>query len=387
MATIDGFRKLLNSLIITSKVTGVEMWTAPGKFVPASYYLSFHVFVYFVGTIYTLRKYADDPVYMMKVLITLGIAVQLYIKIFVMHWKADGIKKFSEKIESDILEVYQNGSAEETAVLKRNGRYLFIILRILIIIAFCAGTSFGLYPLLVYYVTGEVIPLFLYELPFCDWRTTSGYVISMLFQVNLLVIGIVGSILSDFLFLMYVMYAIARADILIVHLRELEILLNDNETNEVILRQQWRQCMYDHQQSTEFLNNAEDYFGLMCLVQVVMGVFTICDGMVLVVLTDWYPPYCFMMVGFFELTIYFVIGHIAEVKIDEMYDTIISMPWYKLPVQHQKEFNLFLCRQQRPMMLTAYGFHPLNFEAYMSVLKRLYQFFVLILQYVGSNND
>uniref|UniRef100_A0A182NZ75 Odorant receptor n=1 Tax=Anopheles dirus TaxID=7168 RepID=A0A182NZ75_9DIPT len=125
------------------------------------------------------------------------------------------------------------------------------------------------------------------------------------------------------------------------------------------LRSEFSNCL--------FLNNAEECFGLMCLVHVAMGVFTICDSMLLVVLTDWYPPYCFMMVGFLELTIYFLIGHIAEVKIDEMYDTIISMPWYKLPVLHQKEFNLFLCRQQRPMMLTAYGFHPLNFEAYMSV--------------------
>ncbi|XP_053663389.1 uncharacterized protein LOC128712521 [Anopheles marshallii] len=85
---------------------------------------------------------------------------------------------------------------------------------------------------------------------------------------------------------------------------------------------------------------------------------------------------------FSELTAYFVVGHIIELKIDQMYDKVISMPWYKLPPKEQKEFCYLLSRQQRPLMLTAYGFHPMNFEAYMSVLRGLYQFFVMIMQYV-----
>ncbi|XP_053672143.1 odorant receptor 30a-like [Anopheles nili] len=83
-----------------------------------------------------------------------------------------------------------------------------------------------------------------------------------------------------------------------------------------------------------------------------------------------------------ELTIYFIVGHMVELKVDKMYDAIISMAWYKLPVVNQKEFSFLLSRQQRPMILTAYGFHPMNFEAYMSVLRGLYQFFVMIMQYV-----
>ena len=77
MANVVDFRKLMKSLIVCSKVAGVEMWTAPGKFTPASYYVSFHITVYFASTVWTLRKYIDDPIHMMKVLITLGTAVQV----------------------------------------------------------------------------------------------------------------------------------------------------------------------------------------------------------------------------------------------------------------------------------------------------------------------
>ncbi|XP_058122449.1 putative odorant receptor 83c [Anopheles ziemanni] len=99
--------------------------------------------------------------------------------------------------------------------------------------------------------------------------------------------------------------------------------------------------------------------------------------------TDWYAAYFFLLILFFQLTLYFLIGHYVELKVDEMYDTINSVPWYKLPVSNQKEFVFLLSRQQCPLTLMIYGFAPLNFTTYMTVLRGLYQFFVLIMQYVS----
>ncbi|XP_049301315.1 odorant receptor 30a-like [Anopheles funestus] len=356
MASVENFRQLLKPLIFYSKVLGVEMWTAPGKFLPASYYLSTQMAIYLISTITTVIKYRNDPLHLMKVLVTLGTAVQLYIKFFVGHFKANEVKQFTETVEHDILEKYQKGTKEEVAMLDRTGRYLWIIFRITSVICFIAGAAFALYPIFAYYTTGNVLPLLLYELPYYDFSTTAGYAVNMLFQLNLLVNGVLGVMLADIAYLIFAMYAMVVADILIVHLGELEAMLNDplkDDTKRSEVREKWVQCMYDHQQSTSFLNIIEDIFGLQCLAQVVMGVFTICDCMLLVAL------------------------------IDEMYHKIISMPWYKLPVKEQKEFCFLVSRQQRPMMLTAFGFHPMNFEAYMSVLKGLYQFFVMVMQYVG----
>ena len=77
MATVESFRQLLRPLIFYSKGVGVEIWTAPGKFVPASYYLSLHVAIYFSSTVFTLMKYSEDTLHMMKALITLGTCVQV----------------------------------------------------------------------------------------------------------------------------------------------------------------------------------------------------------------------------------------------------------------------------------------------------------------------
>ncbi|EAA43491.1 AGAP009707-PA [Anopheles gambiae str. PEST] len=386
MANVKDFRKLMKSLIVYSKVAGVELWTAPGKFTPASYYVSFHITVYFASTVWTLRKYIDDPIRMMKVLITLGTAVQLYIKFFVWHSKPQEVKLFTAELEQEVLKRYQDGSEEETAVLRHTGRILWIVYRIMSASYIFAAVAFGVYPAFYYFVTGVVMPLFVYELPFCDLSSSLGYAVTMCFQINLLVIGVLGAILSDFVFFMYAIYAMARTEISILHLGELENMLidpNKNEEHTEDIRRKWVQCMHDHQQSTSFFSTIENLFGLMCLAQVATEFLSICDAMLLVLLTDWYPTYSYLYVMFVQLSGYFVIGHLVEIKIDALYNKIISLPWYKLPVKEQKEFRFLMSRQQYPMMLTAYGFHPMNFEAYMSVLKRLYQFFVMLMQYVG----
>uniref|UniRef100_A0A182Y0K8 Uncharacterized protein n=1 Tax=Anopheles stephensi TaxID=30069 RepID=A0A182Y0K8_ANOST len=386
MATRGSFRELLKPLIFYSKLMGVEMWTAPGKFLPASCYLSVQMAIYLISTGFTVAKYRHDPLHMMKVLVTLGTALQLYVKFFVALTKGHDVKLLTEKIELEVLERYQNGTKEEIAVLERTGRYLWIIFRIMRPVCSSTAVAFMLYPLFAYFTTGERVPFLLYELPYYDCSTIPGYVLNMLFQLNLIINGVMGVILADFLYLLIAMYAMAAADIFMVHLDKLEIRLivplKDNKKRSDV-REMWVQCMYDHQLTTSLLSIAEDILGLQCLAQVMLGVFTICDCMLLVTLTDWYPTYCFFLVMFTELSIYFMVGNFVEHKIDEMYNKVISMPWYKLPVKEQKEFCFLMARQQRPMMLTAYGFHPMNFEAYMSVLKGLYQFFVMLTQYVG----
>uniref|UniRef100_A0A182WR18 Uncharacterized protein n=1 Tax=Anopheles minimus TaxID=112268 RepID=A0A182WR18_9DIPT len=385
MATAESYRQLLKPLILYSKVLGTEMWTAPGKLRPASYYLLTQILIYIISIIHTVIKYRDEPVHVMKVLVTLGTFLQLFAKFVVSLSKAKDVKQLTETIEQDVLQRYQKGTIEEVAVLYRNGRYLWFIFRFTRITCAAGAVAFALYPLFAYYTTNAVMPFFLHELPHFDYSTVKGYVVNMLLQLNLLLNGVMGLILADFVYLMYAMYAMVAADIFIIHLGDLEAMLNDpmkDGTKRSEIREKWLQCVYDHQKTTSILNTTEDIFGLQCLVQVVMGVLAICICMLLVMLTDWYPTHYFLMFIFTELTVYFIVGHIIELKIDEMYGRIISMPWYKLQVKEQKEFCFLVSRQQRPMMLTACGFHPMNFETYMTVLKGLYQFFVMIMQYV-----
>ncbi|XP_058065044.1 putative odorant receptor 83c [Anopheles bellator] len=385
MATLESYRNLRNHLILASKIVGVEIWTAPGKIKPASCIVIVQLFFYFGCNTFTVLKYRSDFIYVLKILITLGPAVQLFMKFVVYFWRVVDIKSYGEEIERELLDPYQTGSPEEVVVLTRAGRLLWRIFRLSVIMLGSTGVAFLLYPIFIYMTQGETVPLFLYEVPYYDLNSVKRYFLNLAFQFQLYVLGMFGLLLSDFVFIMYVMYAMARVNICIVHLRELETMLNDPlllATEMASVRCKWIQCMDDHRITTGLLNKIEELFGVMCFIQVVMGVFTVCDVLLLVALTDWYPVHMFLVAVFFELSALFVVGHFVELKVDELYDVIISTSWYRLPEEHHKEFGFLLFRQQRPLVLTMYGFAPVNFVSYSSVLKKLYQFFVLVMQYV-----
>uniref|UniRef100_A0A182X4Z3 Uncharacterized protein n=1 Tax=Anopheles quadriannulatus TaxID=34691 RepID=A0A182X4Z3_ANOQN len=88
MATVEDFRQLLKRLIFYSKGEGVA--------------------IHFTDTVFTLIKYSDDTLHMMKVLLTLGTCVQLYVKFIIAHKKASELKLLIDNIEQDFLQCYQN---------------------------------------------------------------------------------------------------------------------------------------------------------------------------------------------------------------------------------------------------------------------------------------
>uniref|UniRef100_A0A8W7NZN0 Odorant receptor n=1 Tax=Anopheles coluzzii TaxID=1518534 RepID=A0A8W7NZN0_ANOCL len=199
-----------------------------------------------------------------------GYWTTLYVKFIIGHKKASELKLLSDNIEQAILQRYENGKAEEIAVLQRTGRILWFIFRFMRTSVSSAAFGFFLYPVIAYYTTGELMPLFMIELPYYGWTTTIGLAMNMFCQANILVIGTMGAIMSDFLFFMYAMYAMTCIDIFIVHLCELETLLKEIHIHEKdcakqtsIMRQKWIQCMQDHQQATRCVCMDLSYESLM----------------------------------------------------------------------------------------------------------------------------
>ncbi|XP_052871378.1 uncharacterized protein LOC128276960, partial [Anopheles cruzii] len=207
MATLESYYNLQKHLILTSKIVGVEVWTDPAKFKPASCAVIIQLFFYFGCNTYTVLKYRNDFIYVLKILITLGPAVQLFMKFLVFFWKMVDFKSYGELIERQVLEPFQKGTPEEVAVLTKTGRLLWRIFRLLLVLLISTGVAFLLYPMFMYMTQGETVPLFLYELPYFDLHSAARYFLNLAFQFQLYVMGLLGSLLTDFVFVMYIMYA------------------------------------------------------------------------------------------------------------------------------------------------------------------------------------
>ncbi|XP_058815353.1 putative odorant receptor 83c [Topomyia yanbarensis] len=385
MADVEAFYSIRAPLITLSKIIGVGVWNRERTLTPASYYLMANMVAYNVCTGYTILKHASDPIELMQCTIIFGVASLLIFKFFISIYKKKVMSNLFDLTEENVYRRYSVGIPEEKAIVAKTSRYLSIVWKLMSALYFSTLFVFSTWPIYVYYTENRLVPLFSYEIPMVDTNQAIGYGLTMLFHVNIYLLGVFGAIISDYMFVFLAFHALACTDLFILHLAQLETLLNadSHEKDNSKIAENWLLCMQDHQFATEFYNTTEDIFSFICMVQVFTCVYTICDAMLLITLNDWYAAYCFLLVVFGNMAIYFILGNFVELKLDEMYDSITALSWNLLTLSQQKEYHYMLARSQRPMMLTIFGFVPMNFESYMSVLRMLYQFFVMVMQYMS----
>lgn len=61
---------------------------------------------------------------------------------------------------------------------------------------------------------------------------------------------------------------------------------------------------------------------------------------------------------------------------------IYNFPWHLLPKKDQKNYLIMLNKSQNPRILTAGGLTPLNMDLFMSIVKTIYQLFMMMLNFI-----
>lgn len=253
MASLEGYYRIRAPLITISKIMGAEIWTSDKFFQPASYMLMAHMVIYNVCNGYTVLTQISDPVKLMQVTIIFGIASQLIFKFFYAISRKYDLRKMFDIAEETIYQRYSEGNKEEVLILHKTVRYLGIIWKFLALIYSSTLFVFGMWPIYVYYSTGQMVPLFSYEIPLIDPASSFGYILNMFLHVDIYILGILGSILADYTFIFIVFHAVANVDLFILHSKELSDLLieNDPTKNVRAIKEKWNCCMCDHQIATE----------------------------------------------------------------------------------------------------------------------------------------
>lgn len=253
MTPLEDYYNIRAPLITISKMIGAEVWTSEKYLTPASYMLMAHMIIYNVCNGYTVLTQNSDPVKLMQVTIIFGIASQLIFKFFYAISKKYSIRKMFDTAEETIYERHSKGNKEEILILNKTVRYLGIIWKCLAVVYSSTLFVFGMWPVYVYYTKGQIVPLFLYEIPLIDFESTFGYLLHMFLHVDIYILGILGSILADYTFIFIVFHAVAYVDLFILHAKELSDLLVENSSTKDLkeISEKWKVCMRDHQLATE----------------------------------------------------------------------------------------------------------------------------------------
>ncbi|EAT47678.2 AAEL001224-PA [Aedes aegypti] len=385
MSAIELYRQCIDILRLLSHPVGVSLWN-PDQFLTfGSYSIVTQMVIYFWCNFWTVFKYRHDIIHVMEVLNCAGIAFQLSVKFFIAMNNKFLIRGLLQTIENNLYERYPDRTSSEGEIVFIFARKYNILLKMLAVLYCSTLLVFALYPLYIYYSEGKLIPLFMFEVSYVDWHTVWGYLLTNFVQVVTYLMGLFGMILADGLLVLLVVHGLVYIEVFMIHLRDLAKMLQSENVgeNEEKIMELWRECLVEHQTIIEYFTDIETVNGGMCLILVFTGVFAICDNLVLCALTDWYASYLFLLICFVQLTIYFAVGNAVELKSDALDISVVNFPWHLLKIDNQKEYLFLICQMQRPIILTVYGFSNLNLEAYMTILKALYQFAMMILNFLA----
>lgn len=253
MNALDIHNKNLKILKISSKFVGVEIWKPTQMCTLQSCIVLAQLFNYFYSNFLTVYQYRNDVIFVMKVLNCTGIAFQLFIKFLIATFKKKKMFAMCEMIETELFKKYSSRKEKEGEMVYGYAVKFRLILKLLVLLYLSSLVMFVLYPVYIYFVQDELVAMFVFEFPYIDPETTIGFVLTNVLQVILYVTGIWGLVLADGLFLVYVVHVLLFMDIFELHMKQLDVILQnqDGTSNDLTVEDRWRQCLQEHQAIAE----------------------------------------------------------------------------------------------------------------------------------------
>ncbi|XP_062542279.1 uncharacterized protein LOC134210252 [Armigeres subalbatus] len=275
---------------------------------------------YIFTSMYSAWYYFPDVYKMLQALAPVGMAFQGCIKLCValVH------RKFFQGSAKFLEDFHQRHATrpEDNAVLLGLMKKLHLASRMLLCAYVLAILGFGLYPVYVYVMYGERTFAINVLLPGIDPDTHWGYVLTVAYQMFLLAIAMAGISAFDTTFMIFVSNLAGLVDVYTNKLKELDRLLEKRKTKPAEVRTLVREILIAHY------------------------------------------------------------GIVRRDYNDEVILAINGTMWYMLDKSQLKMIQFMLHRCQNPSNLTVGGFAPLNIETFVEIMKTIYQFFAMMINFV-----
>ncbi|XP_004534194.1 odorant receptor 30a-like [Ceratitis capitata] len=164
------------------------------------------------------------------------------------------------------------------------------------------------------------------------------------------------------------------------HLQQKLMEISQMEDDEALAN--LKQCVVYHSKIIKFGENLEELYSLMSLLDISLYCISVC--LMLVYLTmDFTWPLLFkgVIVILFLTTLIFLTYHVADVLTHESMN-IAELAYNTNWMDRDKEFRsciqVIIVRSQRPLMLTAGGFQPMNMKTFLAIMRASYSFFSVL---------
>ncbi|XP_053692338.1 odorant receptor 67d-like [Sabethes cyaneus] len=245
-----------------------------------------------------------------------------------------------------------------------------------------AGVAFFVLPFYVMVVRQEkslVLPL---ELPFVEPFSETGYVITTVYHLVMVAMGIMGILAADMGIMILVLHIIGIVDVFMNNLEELDEILLQPELDAEHKQKKFTEICKMHKEIIQYEEDLDSCYYNTVFVQVITSVSCLSLTLFVIYMTRDWTRLMFMLATFFQLLEFCMLGTALRVKNDHVIDAIYDCNWHLLTASDKRRFAIMLHRAQNPVEMTIGGISLLNMETFVEIMKTIYSYFAMMINFL-----
>ncbi|XP_053669617.1 putative odorant receptor 83c [Anopheles nili] len=391
MEALQQFQQYERFLRSICKVLGFDVLSRDWRKTFRTYLSIFLISLYCFCMMYSI-VIAVDTFELLKSLAFLGFFFQCSIKVYYTIAKSHMYSTSFEGLQSAIYTDHLGGTEQQRAVITRIIRLVLILTRTTTVLYTSSLFIFSLYPAYMYFVVDVKVTIFPLYVPGIDIYSAYGYGITNSMHMVFAVYGLLGAVTSDTAFMMYVLHIVTYAELFEIECERFSQDLSDAcqqwEPHLVeygqFCRDRMRSLYGFHQNMIAYIERVTQCYEGICVVEVATCSFSIMFNLFLALTTDWYATYSFLVVSWFQLFIYSLLGTVMQTTIDRLNTEVTRLPWYMLPNDEQQRFWFMLTRSQMPGEITIRSVGPLNMETFTNIMQKIYSAFTMMYSFLDD---
>lgn len=325
---------------------------------------------YFFVIAYSFKIYAGH----MEKVVFCGVMFGFLIKGFTQVASFIGQRERFLKIVKDIESLHDSFKTSDdheiSKIFNKFFRFMEILSKLLDIIYLLTGVLSLMYPLMVNFVTGDLILPYGFELPFIDPFSVVGYTCNFFYAASCSALAIIGFTISDAYIVLTIVpiYTLFHVSFhLIDVLKKIDAASdNENEDNKLLYEEKFKEIVQLHQILHDFIRDTEKFYSFTNFI-VIYTIFIQCVGSLFaLIIVKWYIGATFVVMNLTQIFMYCVFGAILEVVQSQFREKIMELNWIDKNLPERRKFLFILTATQKTAQYTCI-FKVLNFETFMGV--------------------
>uniref|UniRef100_A0A3F2ZD75 Odorant receptor n=1 Tax=Lutzomyia longipalpis TaxID=7200 RepID=A0A3F2ZD75_LUTLO len=344
-----------------------------------SYLTILNLVLYWIMNVTSVYYFRNDMIDLAFALVTLGLSLEGLVKVCVVFGCKEDIREIIY-INRDFMEKFEVDSQKICRLFEKYEKLCSYCYPIVLWIYIVAILSIFVVTLIMCYWTKAKLLPYGTVIPLLDHKDTIGWIINFSYMLVVSIYAIYGIFASDYAYLTMMVMACGEIETVAIFCEDLtEYLEKNDQQDEEEIQRLIKKIVVAQQIHTKYMNAVEGTFGMHSFTIIVCSMISIAITLFVFIQEVWINGLMIAAIALWQILTLCTAGGIYMIKVSEIEMRVNSTKWYLLPRKKQKMFLNIIHAVQNPVIPSAVGLVPLNFETFVNCLKAMYQFLMVLL--------